>query len=44
MVWTYGENGNRMVGNEDNGSRCERYEVERKTMNEMDEWCEMSVE
>ena len=40
VVWTHGENGGGPVGEEN----CRRCEVESKTTNRMDEWCEKSTE
>ena len=43
VVWTHVENGRGPVGEKNSRIRCERCEVERKTMSGMDGRCEKSV-
>ena len=44
VVWTHGENGRGLVGEENSKIQCERLEIEWKAMNGMDGLFEKSVE
>ena len=44
VVWTHGKNGGVPVSEEKSRIQCERCEVEKKAMNEIDGWCEKGTE